>query len=128
MPDEPASHFLPGSPSKPTIWAEPGSVVPWGSPVTIWCQGPPNAKSFSLNKEGISAPWNTQPLLEPWDKANFSIPDIKEQQAGRYRCSHFIGFNWSAPSDPLDLLVAGEGPAGQSGARLCTGPTGEPRG
>ncbi|KAM9757331.1 leukocyte immunoglobulin-like receptor subfamily B member 4 isoform 2-T2 [Dama dama] len=97
---------------KPTIWAEPGSVVPCGSSVTIWCQGPPNAKSFSLNQEGISAPWNTQPLLKPWDKANFSILNIKEQQAGRYHCSYFIGFNWSEPSDPLELLVAGEEPAG----------------
>nr|XP_020726932.1 leukocyte immunoglobulin-like receptor subfamily B member 4 [Odocoileus virginianus texanus] len=101
-----------GTPSKPTIWAEPGSVVPRRSPVTIWCQGSPNAKSFSLNKEGTSAPWNAQPRLEPWDKANFSILNIEEQRAGRYHCSYFIGFNWSEPSDPLELLVAGKGPAG----------------
>ena len=28
----------------------------------------------------------------------------------------------------LELLVAGEEPAGQLGTRLCTGPTGEPQG
>ena len=127
-PGEPASDFLPETLRKPTIWAEPGSVVTRGSPVTIWCQGPPNADSFSLNKEGTSAPWNAQPPAEPWDRANFFIKRVTEQQAGRYHCSHFIGVNWSEPSEPLELLVAGEGPAGQSGTRLCTGPTGEPQG
>uniref|UniRef100_A0A8C6FF54 Immunoglobulin domain-containing protein n=1 Tax=Moschus moschiferus TaxID=68415 RepID=A0A8C6FF54_MOSMO len=104
---------------KPNIWAEPGSVVPWGSPVTIWCQGPPNAKSFSLNKEGTSAPWNTQPPVEPWDKANFSILNVTEQEAGRYHCSHFIGVNWSEPSEPLELLVAEQKPAGRLRDRPC---------
>ncbi|XP_017918976.1 PREDICTED: leukocyte immunoglobulin-like receptor subfamily A member 5 isoform X1 [Capra hircus] len=102
-----------GTLRKPTIWAEPGSVVTRGSPVTIWCQGPPNADSFSLNKEGTSAPWNAQPPAEPWDRANFFIKRVTEQQAGRYHCSHFIGVNWSEPSEPLELLVAGEGPAGR---------------
>ena len=103
-------------------------MVPSGSSVTILCQGPPNTKSFSLNKEGDSAPRNMHPALKPWDKANFFISNVREQQAGRYHCSHFIGVNWSEPSEPLDLLVAGEEPAGQSGTRLCTGPTGEPQG
>ncbi|XP_027370461.1 leukocyte immunoglobulin-like receptor subfamily A member 5 isoform X1 [Bos indicus x Bos taurus] len=98
---------------KPIIWAEPSSVVPLGSSVTILCQGPPNTKSFSLNKEGDSTPWNIHPSLEPWDKANFFISNVREQQAGRYHCSHFIGVNWSEPSEPLDLLVAGEEPAGR---------------
>ncbi|XP_045019574.1 leukocyte immunoglobulin-like receptor subfamily B member 4 isoform X1 [Bubalus bubalis] len=92
---------------KPIIWAEPSSVVPSGSPVTIWCQGPLHAKSFSLKKEGSSAPWNIHPPLEPWDKASFSIRHVTEQQAGRYHCSHFIGVNWSEPSETLELLVAG---------------------
>uniref|UniRef100_A0A8C2S1Z5 Ig-like domain-containing protein n=1 Tax=Capra hircus TaxID=9925 RepID=A0A8C2S1Z5_CAPHI len=105
-PGEPASDFLPETLRKPTIWAEPGSVVTRGSPVTIWCQGPPNADSFSLNKEGTSAPWNAQPPAEPWDRANFFIKRVTEQQAGRYHCSHFIGVNWSEPSEPLELLVA----------------------
>uniref|UniRef100_A0A8B9XYL6 Ig-like domain-containing protein n=1 Tax=Bos mutus grunniens TaxID=30521 RepID=A0A8B9XYL6_BOSMU len=98
---------------KPIIWAEPSSVVPSGSSVTILCQGPPNTKSFSLNKEGDSAPRNMHPALKPWDKANFFISNVREQQAGRYHCSHFIGVNWSEPSEPLDLLVAGEEPAGR---------------
>uniref|UniRef100_A0AC11DRI8 Uncharacterized protein n=1 Tax=Ovis aries TaxID=9940 RepID=A0AC11DRI8_SHEEP len=96
-----------GTLRKPTIWAEPGSVVTRGSPVTIWCQGPPNANSFSLNKEGTLAPWNAQPPVEPWDRASFFIKRVTEQQAGRYHCSHFIGVNWSEPSEPLELLVAG---------------------
>ncbi|XP_010835409.1 PREDICTED: uncharacterized protein LOC104986516 [Bison bison bison] len=58
---------------KPTIWAEPGSVVPRGSSVTIWCQGSPRAQEFHLDKEGNPDLWDRQKPLEPGDKARFSI-------------------------------------------------------
>uniref|UniRef100_A0A8C0PK72 Ig-like domain-containing protein n=1 Tax=Canis lupus familiaris TaxID=9615 RepID=A0A8C0PK72_CANLF len=58
---------------KPTIWTEPGSVIPWGTPVTIWCQGSLKAQEYLLHKEGKLWPWERQPALEPKDKAKFSI-------------------------------------------------------
>uniref|UniRef100_A0A8C0KUN4 Leukocyte immunoglobulin-like receptor subfamily A member 5 n=1 Tax=Canis lupus dingo TaxID=286419 RepID=A0A8C0KUN4_CANLU len=65
--------FLPGILPKPTIWTEPGSVIPWGTPVTIWCQGSLKAQEYLLHKEGKLWPWERQPALEPKDKAKFSI-------------------------------------------------------
>uniref|UniRef100_A0A452DRV3 Ig-like domain-containing protein n=1 Tax=Capra hircus TaxID=9925 RepID=A0A452DRV3_CAPHI len=113
----PASDFLPGTLPKPTIWAEPGSLVPWGSPVTIWCQGTPGAQEFHLDKEGTSVPWDRQKPLEPGDKADFPLGPVGTVHGGRYRCygGHGLSSEWSAPSEPLELLVAGEGPAGRLG-------------
>lgn len=63
-------------------------------------------------------------------QADFPLGPVGTIHGGRYRCygGHGLSSEWSAPSETLELLVAGEEPAGQSGTRLCTGPTGEPQG
>ncbi|XP_032983413.1 leukocyte immunoglobulin-like receptor subfamily A member 6 isoform X2 [Rhinolophus ferrumequinum] len=94
-----------GSLPKPTIWAEPGSVIPWGSPVTIWCQGTLKAQVFRVDKEGSTAPWYTRKPLEPADKATFSITQMTQHTAGRYRCYYLSSTSWSEYSDPLELVV-----------------------
>uniref|UniRef100_A0A8C6FFD1 Ig-like domain-containing protein n=1 Tax=Moschus moschiferus TaxID=68415 RepID=A0A8C6FFD1_MOSMO len=95
------------TPPKPNIWAEPGSVVPWGSPVTIWYQGPPGALDFRLDKEGISVGWDRQKLLEAGDKAKFSIHYMGQDNTGSYQCYYSIPTRWSEPSDPLELVLTG---------------------
>ncbi|XP_032704629.1 leukocyte immunoglobulin-like receptor subfamily B member 3 [Lontra canadensis] len=101
----PSLCFLPGTLPKPKIWAEPSSVMPWGTPVMIWCQGSLEAQEYHLHKEGDSWTRDTQKPQESGDKANFSITYMTDVHAGRYRCDYECPNDWSEHSDPLELVV-----------------------
>ena len=94
-------------------------MIPRGSPVTLWCQGALQAQEFRLYKERSSASWNTQKSLDPGNKAKFSITQMTEQYAGRYRCFYLSPTGWSGHSDPLELVVTGERTLRGPSLRLC---------
>ncbi|XP_023602216.1 leukocyte immunoglobulin-like receptor subfamily A member 6 [Myotis lucifugus] len=91
-----------GTLPKPTIWAEPGPVIPWGSPVTIWCQGTLKAQEYRLYAGGKYL--KRQKSLEPRDRAKFLITG---KYAERYTCNYLSPTGRSGPSDSLELVVTG---------------------
>ncbi|XP_040313817.1 leukocyte immunoglobulin-like receptor subfamily A member 5 isoform X1 [Herpailurus yagouaroundi] len=96
-----------GTLPKPSIWAEPGSVVPRGSAVTIWCQGILEAQVFFLDKEEHSGFWDVHFPKKPGNTAKFSITHMTDRPAGRYHCSCRSPAGLSERSDPLELVVTG---------------------
>uniref|UniRef100_A0A8C0GWD3 Immunoglobulin domain-containing protein n=1 Tax=Chelonoidis abingdonii TaxID=106734 RepID=A0A8C0GWD3_CHEAB len=95
--------------------ARPGLAVPQGANVTIRCQGPRWNVRFFLHKAGDL---NPQRHMDPAGAAaEFHIPTMGRQHRGSYSCSYRPGsepFISSLPSDPVQLVVAGEGPSSTS--------------
>ncbi|ERE52973.1 leukocyte immunoglobulin-like receptor subfamily A member 6-like protein, partial [Cricetulus griseus] len=106
-PSDPLELFVSGDHDKPSIKAEPGSVISSGSPMTIWCQGLMDAEMCVLNKEGSPKPWETQTPEKPENNAKLSIPSVTQQHAGQYRCYCYSSAGWSESSDTLELVVTG---------------------
>ncbi|XP_028630921.1 leukocyte immunoglobulin-like receptor subfamily A member 5 [Grammomys surdaster] len=104
---EPRNAVAAGTPPIPTLWAEPGSVVTKGQSVTIWCNGTQDAQEYNLCKKENSKACKTQTLLEPGNKANFSISFMTEYHAGSYYCYYYNPAGSSGYSNILEMVVTG---------------------
>nr|XP_044989518.1 leukocyte immunoglobulin-like receptor subfamily B member 3 [Jaculus jaculus] len=103
----PRTSVLAGNLLKPTIRAEPGSVVTSGMRVTIFCEGTKGVHEYYVYRDGSLYPWSTQRPLDGRNEAEFSIPYIEHYDAGQYHCNYWTSAGWSQYSDPLELVVTG---------------------
>ncbi|XP_023563718.1 leukocyte immunoglobulin-like receptor subfamily A member 6 [Octodon degus] len=99
--------LVPGTLAKVSFWAEPCCVIPRGKPVALRCEGTLKAQEYYLDKEGWPAPWNRKTLATPKNRTKFSIPSMREDDAGLYRCYYHSPAGWSQPSELLELVVTG---------------------
>nr|XP_035141261.2 platelet glycoprotein VI isoform X2 [Callithrix jacchus] len=92
---------------KPSLSAQPGPAVSPGGDVTLRCQTKYGFDQFALYKDGDPGPYRNP---ERWYRASFPITTVTAAHSGTYRCYSFsrrAPYLWSAPSDPLELVVTG---------------------
>ncbi|XP_036162434.1 leukocyte immunoglobulin-like receptor subfamily A member 4 [Myotis myotis] len=104
----------PGESEKPSLLSQQGPIVASGQSLTLQCRSDVGYDRFALHKEGG---WDLpqRVVLQPeagLSQTHFPLDTVSSLHGGRYRC--YGGYNlsseWSAPSDPLDILVAGHLP------------------
>ncbi|XP_044844152.1 immunoglobulin superfamily member 1-like isoform X4 [Mauremys mutica] len=112
---------------RPSISLSLTSVTAPGADATIRCQGQRRDVSFFLYKAGDL---NPQRHMDPaGDVAEFRIPTMGRQHGGNYSCSYrprSEPFVSSEPSDPVEIIVSGEGSSSLS--RLPAPPPARPTG
>nr|XP_012330092.1 leukocyte-associated immunoglobulin-like receptor 1 isoform X5 [Aotus nancymaae] len=103
-------HTREGALPRPSISAEPGTVIPRGSPVIFHCQGPVGVHAFRLERVNRSQYKDNDKvsLVSPFlSEATFRIDSVSEDSAGRYRCIYHKASRWSEYSEQLRLEVEG---------------------
>uniref|UniRef100_A0A674K0R0 Ig-like domain-containing protein n=1 Tax=Terrapene triunguis TaxID=2587831 RepID=A0A674K0R0_9SAUR len=100
-----------GSYPKPSISISPGGVIPVGGNVTIWCGHQYPGMRFLLYKAGDG---NYLTYTDPVGYvAEFPITSARREHSGSYTCRSTYRTGpaaYSEPSDPVQIIVAGEGP------------------
>ena len=109
------SPSLLGEYEKLSLSAWPSPVVPLGQTVTLWCHSRSPLKRFTLFKTDER---RRLPVLQGRYVNNFTLGPVTREHAGFYMCSRA---NWSAPSDPLQIVVSGRRGPAQPGTAVPAG-------
>ncbi|XP_054444323.1 leukocyte immunoglobulin-like receptor subfamily B member 3 [Pteronotus mesoamericanus] len=105
-PSDPVHIQVTGLYRSPSLRAQPASLLLPGDNLTLQCRSEPGFDRFALTKdEGPAPPQRLKGQRSP----DFPLGPVTRTHGGRYRCysGHSISHAWSAPSDPLDVLIAG---------------------
>ncbi|KAM9038514.1 T-cell-interacting, activating receptor on myeloid cells protein 1-like isoform 1-T3 [Sarcophilus harrisii] len=130
-----------GSPSRPSLLAQPSLVVEPGGEVIFWCRRPPGSYewlvTFSLLKAGRPKPLQEKEVH--FSQANFPLKSLRAQDSGSYSCIYYETFCphvRSEASETLEVWVTDSLPKPSLSARpsskvtpgdnvtfLCQGPS-----
>ncbi|XP_060996319.1 leukocyte-associated immunoglobulin-like receptor 1 isoform X3 [Dama dama] len=127
-----------GTLPRPSISAEPGSVVPWGRPVSIVCRGPAGVTTFRLEKDNRHNYTDVAVTSggEQETEARLHITALHKDNVGRYCCIYGTESSWSERSETLSLegteeavsaLPTGPPGGGSSSTAQCCSSAGRPR-
>uniref|UniRef100_A0A8D2EW65 LAIR1 n=1 Tax=Theropithecus gelada TaxID=9565 RepID=A0A8D2EW65_THEGE len=79
-------HTQEGPLPRPSISAEPGTVIPLGRPVTIVCRGPVGVHTFRLEREDRSKFNDTKDVSQASPSESVARFRIDSPKKGRRRC------------------------------------------
>ncbi|CAK6437469.1 unnamed protein product [Pipistrellus nathusii] len=91
----------------PVITAQPGTRIPYKEPVTIQCQGPPDAAAYEIHKSKAVISSESGIFMETENTSTLSIQEMKPYWTGLYGCSYKSGGHRSPYSDTLHLVLTG---------------------
>ncbi|XP_042088444.1 putative killer cell immunoglobulin-like receptor like protein KIR3DP1 isoform X1 [Ovis aries] len=109
---DPLQIVVTGVSTKPAISAHPGPLVQVGQNVTLRCHSLVWFDKFILHQENSTELFQRcgQMLTGGYAAADFIIGPMTLASVGTYRCygslRHFP-YEWSAPSDPVDIIITG---------------------
>ncbi|XP_072824975.1 putative killer cell immunoglobulin-like receptor like protein KIR3DP1 [Vicugna pacos] len=111
---DPLTNVVTGVYRKPSLIAQPGPLVQSGRNGTLQCRSEITFDSFILilhREGGTTDPLHfVRQLHDGGSQANFSVGTMTSVCAGTYRCLCSLShshYEWSAPSDPLDMAITG---------------------
>ncbi|XP_024844780.1 leukocyte immunoglobulin-like receptor subfamily A member 6 isoform X3 [Bos taurus] len=115
-PSDPLELLVSGLSGKPSLLTPQGPVITSGQNLTLQCRSDVGYTRFALSKVG-GQDLPQRPAQRPQgglSQADFPLGPVGTIHRGQYRRygGHGLSSKWSAPSETLELLVAGEEPAG----------------
>uniref|UniRef100_A0A5F9CZ26 Immunoglobulin domain-containing protein n=1 Tax=Oryctolagus cuniculus TaxID=9986 RepID=A0A5F9CZ26_RABIT len=109
LPSDPLELQVTGLHREPSLSALPASLLLLGQSLTLRCHCEPSCDRYALTRpEGDTSPQHLAGQPSP----DFLLGPVSGSLGGRYRCygGRQGPYAWSAPSNPLDVLVAGGEP------------------
>ena len=109
---------------KPSISAHPGPLVHGGENVTLRCHSSMRLDKFILHKTSSTGQFQRcgEMLTGGHAPADFSIGPKTLASVGTYRCYDSLRhspYEWSAPRDPVDIIITGECGQTRAFCSLC---------
>ncbi|EDL31202.1 mCG22745, isoform CRA_c, partial [Mus musculus] len=106
--------LISGLSKKPSLLTHQGHILDPGMTLTLQCYSDINYDRFALHKVGGAdiMQHSSQQTDTGFSVANFTLGYVSSYTGGQYRCygAHNLSSEWSASSDPLDILISGQLP------------------